>query len=1520
MSAAAAGLGHSRGLRCLRALSVAAALAVAVGLVAPEGAAFAQTAAVPGQPARLRVYTVEGSLSVSAVWEDVAGADDYHVQWRAFGSDSALVDGGRVEESQAEITVDGYGVWVLRVRACNAAGCGRPESKRFTVTPPNRAPVIDTQAEHYSGFVEVQNAPRGIWVSKPFDGIFTDPEGDTLVYTVSVPDDRAALVDQVLIHPELPRVFFRAESGSNWGAVIPPLESPAITAVTLTATDPDGLSASVTGYMRTLWAPDTSTDLGLSLDGDHERITATWQAVTGAARYLVQWRSGDQSYDGSRQQEEPGGQLSPAATVEGLDNDTAYTVRVAALDGDGQELAAEEQTAQPVSASDYIEDTFIDPYTEDFPWLAEAWYGVPPAVKVVDGGACCTYYQPNSSPPTLRITYPHHRTAEYVYRILANHYLRSPQIHEDSPDGRLSILSLWLHMVDLRGRLLIPPEDDGAAAVEALVDYTLGGGDAEFADDQTLAIVAAANAGQIPQWYYRTYTNAGTVETTQLDTLWGALGEVDLRMGLFPHPEGARSVFGGFCSAREAQFMRHVSANPWVDGGCVNQKVRDLSLSATSAAGELKFYWFEPAYPGHPATDHYVIQWKSGDQDYDEARQAIIPNTGGWANHTITGLTAGTQYTIRVAPFNEADDSMFTNSDGHSRTREITATATGPMLNLSLEGIAEHVFVDWSPQMISPASYLVQWRSGDQSYDSSRQREVFGGSDDFTEIIGGLDNGTAYTVRVAALDDQGQELLAEEQPVQVATAHSYIEDQFIVPLMEANPWMQEAWFDVPVGIHLVDYEPGIGCAAYLLYDPDNPQLRFCSPFRPHRWPVLHELGHHYTILGTIHADDPIAKLSILSLWLHQTHNHNPNYPASESVVELLLRAGNLDYHGGKLGVGKVAAEVARAAQQQQIPQWYYDTYTSDGTLATTDLDALWADLRDAQRNGYFKWYAPKSVSAVFGGYCSWAEGTWALETAGARNAWVDGGCVNRRPQALSAVPGGAGELVVTWQAPLYLTTPEIDSYLVQWKTADQEYDTTRQRKITDRGDLSHIITGLTAGAEYSVRVAAFNHRGTADYADDDGHIRAAETAGSPGGEPAAPLGLSLQGNYERIVAEWQSVGAAASYRVQWARPGQSFSSDRQHDEAGGAESYSVDLEGLGFGVYIVRVAALDGQGDEVAVEQLAGRRLTHRQYIEKNFIVPYMDNHPWLAEAWFEAPVKIRIENYPGHGVGYYFPEQALIQFYNGNESRDRASVHKYLARHYLLHEDIHHDDPAAKLSMLSMWLHATPNRDLMPLGDVLISLEKSLASYTQVGDSATCVTRAVCETVASASRQQVPKWFYDTYTYNGTIETVSLDRLWTDLVNTTVGTGSMWADKLLIHGNDLFGGYCSWSEGTWALETAGARNPWADGRCVNRRPQALTAAAGGAGELVVSWQAPQYSTSPEIDAYVVQWKTGDQDYDTSRQAAVTDLDNLTHTIGGLTAGAEYTVRVAAVNQTDTSDFTDGDGRERTAETAGTAG
>ena len=80
--------------------------------------------------------------------------------------------------------------------------------------------------------------------------------------------------------------------------------------------------------------------------------------------------------------------------------------------------------------------------------------------------------------------------------------------------------------------------------------------------------------------------------------------------------------------------------------------------------------------------------------------------------------------------------------------------------------------------------------------------------------------------------------------------------------------------------------------------------------------------------------------------------------------------------------------------------------------------------------------------------------------------------------------------------------------------------------------------------------------------------------------------------------------------------------------------------------------------------------------------------------------------------------------------------------------------------------------------------------------------------------------------------------------------------------------------------------------------PRQLTASTGDqAGELDAAWQPPSSTRGAAITGYKVQWKLSAASWDTQADISETTVTVTTHTITGLTAGAEYAVRVSAKNR-----------------------
>ena len=191
---------------------------------------------------------VEPNLSTAgiAVIENTLALNGGTIRSAANGADAALAHGGLDHDPAHQVD------WAQ-------------------APPANRAPVLDTGAAEYHAFTRAGNAPRGTHVTKPFNGLFTDPDGDALTYTVALADEtQAPLVDLLAIptaedlgeHADdeslAQRVHYRADAEGDWDALDPAPPNPVAVTVRVTATDPDGLSASVDGVFQTTWEPVTT--------------------------------------------------------------------------------------------------------------------------------------------------------------------------------------------------------------------------------------------------------------------------------------------------------------------------------------------------------------------------------------------------------------------------------------------------------------------------------------------------------------------------------------------------------------------------------------------------------------------------------------------------------------------------------------------------------------------------------------------------------------------------------------------------------------------------------------------------------------------------------------------------------------------------------------------------------------------------------------------------------------------------------------------------------------------------------------------------------------------------------------------------------------------------------------------------------------------------------------------------------------------------------------------------------------
>ena len=148
----------------------------------------------------------------------------------------------------------------------------------------------------------------------------------------------------------------------------------------------------------------------------------------------------------------------------------------------------------------------------------------------------------------------------------------------------------------------------------------------------------------------------------------------------------------------------------------------------------------------------YKVQWKSGAQSFANAasdnRQATL-YSGSTTRHSISGLTNGTAYAVRVfATKRHQNDG--TPSEEVTETPPIQPPAQ--VQDLAVTPDVGRLTLRWTP-VPDANGYKVQWKSGAQTFANAasddREYTIHFGSANNTTFTG-LTNGIAYTVRVIA--------------------------------------------------------------------------------------------------------------------------------------------------------------------------------------------------------------------------------------------------------------------------------------------------------------------------------------------------------------------------------------------------------------------------------------------------------------------------------------------------------------------------------------------------------------------------------------------------------------------------------------------------------------------------------------------------------------------------------------------------------------------------------------------------
>ena len=537
----------------------------------------------------------------------------------------------------------------------------------------------------------------------------------------------------------------------------------------------------------------------------------------------------------------------------------------------------------------------------------------------------------------------------------------------------------------------------------------------------------------------------------------------------------------------------------------------------------------------------YEHQWLVDDADIS-----------GATNATYTPVAADEGKAIRVQ-VSFTDDAGNGETLTSAATGAVAATVPGVPQNLRvLPDSIRSLNVSWEDPTSDGGSavtwYKVQWKSGEEEYDSSRQKHVrrsfltsWGGR---SYPIPDLIIGVQYTVRVIATNQVGDgppSVEVTEAPLSTLDAlRRFIEIDVVQAHETSHPWLRTTWEYMQSGFEFeVIYSPPYHTGASVSRSCSGEDgLQECRADGMEVGYVkitdlamlAHEMAHVYTLTNGL-VEEP-APLGVAHLYFDSLDTRLPGFckPAElfADIFELSVVGGGVNqghwdgiitywefcnpgYQVGDADPQTLEAlTVVNSALRGQMPQWFADTYHDAN--GNPDLEQLWTDIK-SMSSGMDRVTVTYRMRDQFGGYCGDPQVSEFLDVLATqipsergsndkiRNPWRESRCVPEAPDGLSVVPGN-NQLELSWDGPAYDGGSQIQGYAVEWKSGDEEYDKSRRTVIDDPSSLSHTVTELTGGVEHTLRVTAFNVFGDGEFSDEI-------TASSIDATPPQPLSASV---------------------------------------------------------------------------------------------------------------------------------------------------------------------------------------------------------------------------------------------------------------------------------------------------------------------------------------------------------------------------------------------------------------------------
>ena len=489
---------------------------------------------------------------------------------------------------------------------------------------------------------------------------------------------------------------------------------------------------------------------------------------------------------------------------------------------------------------------------------------------------------------------------------------------------------------------------------------------------------------------------------------------------------------------------------------------------------QITMSWSEPANEGPPIAG-YVVQWKSGSQDYHEDREATTTGT----SYTITGLTNGVAYTARVRAGNADGDGGW--SDESSATPDTLPTAPDAP---TLEADNGQIAVSWSEPANEGSAiigYTIQWKMVNPvqfdpsalDWTPSSQWWIHNGE---VHVHGSWGDGRYAQVHQSGEDFKATVWLTDDTLMSPALA----------TLRQAKIWSEH------VIAHYADWK-----SVHQDYGSD-------------RQATTADIA--YEIAGLANGMAYAVRVKAVNAsgesgWSGEV-NATPNTPPDAPGAPTLLPVDK----------GTIKASWTKPANDgSPIINYMVEWREANGIWDDGSATVAGASKNISGLAMTTKWHV--KVKACNAAGCSdWSDESYAALT-------------KPNPPQSVVLQGGLKQITVSWDAPQDNGSGPVTGYRLSWNP-EGDLESSEYKKVGPTLT-SYTITGLPSDTTYDVRVKAINALDTGPAASEPTQATTARPPASPG------LSIDTGGKPEQIRARWDAPADDGvdieSYTVQWNR-------------------------------------------------------------------------------------------------------------------------------------------------------------------------------------------------------------------------------------------------------------------------------------------------------------------------------------------------------------------------------------------------